>query len=64
VDGILGAFEYAVTNWRGHETPFSEEAKAEVIEGIANPHWAAWQEQITGDLLRRALLGEPEVKNS
>ena len=64
VDGILGTFAYAVSNWRGHETPFSLEAKEEVIEGLASPDWAAWQEQIAGELLRRAILGEPEAKNS
>ena len=63
-EGVLSTFAYAVNNWRGHETPFSLEAKEEVIEGLASPEWSLWQAEIASELLRRALIGEPEAKNS
>jgi hypothetical protein len=63
-EGMIGTFQYAVTNWRGHDVEFSEDAKEAVAEGAADPHWAQWMEEIAGVLLRRALIGEPETKNS
>lgn len=63
-EGQLEVFDYAVQNWRGLETPFSLEAKADAMNGVADLHFAIWQDQITAESMRRVVLGEPEIKNS
>jgi hypothetical protein len=63
-DGMLEAFTYGLKNWQGLETPFTEDAKREVVSGLADANWALWMEEIAGALFRRAVLGEPELKNS
>lgn len=63
-EGYIEAFRYGVTNWRGLDVPFSEDAKMEMLFGAASVHVARWQEQIAGELMRRVIFEDDEVKNS
>lgn len=63
-EAYLEAFRYAVTNWRGPIDAFSEEAKEEMLYGAANNNVSLWQAQIAGELVRRVVFPEAEVKNS
>jgi hypothetical protein len=63
-DGYLEAFRYGVVGWRGYEVEFSEEAKLDMVTGVANRHVAIWQEQIAAELMRRVLLEDSQAKNS
>ena len=62
-DGIAAAFEYAVSDWRGLEEPYTRDAKREALN-VRSPRMALWQMQIAGELYREALLSEEEQKNS
>jgi hypothetical protein len=62
-DGVLVAFRYAVKGWAGLDQPFSEDARQEAMYGAANVHMANWQAEIAEALIKRAVLGEPEIKN-
>jgi hypothetical protein len=62
-DGVLVAFRYAVKGWTGLEVEFSDEARQEAMYGAADIHMANWQAEIAEELMRRAVPGEPEIKN-
>lgn len=64
VDGATAAFEFAVVGWQGLDEPFSQAAKDAVLNGVGGMDWTLWLADIAGTLYRRAILGEPEAKNS